>query len=106
MNILFLLLFFLIFLLTYRKCQNYYVRILTALPFFLNLIIYFGNTMGQSFTYVNGNKRAMIWSSSNLNNPLYRVRNETVTFLSRYLDSYFSSLGIITMFNCWNLFKF
>ncbi|BDP77051.1 hypothetical protein EfmAA242_12790 [Enterococcus faecium] len=34
----------------------------------LNLIIYFGNVMGQSFTYVNGNKRAMIWSSSNLNN--------------------------------------
>ncbi|BDP80434.1 hypothetical protein EfmAA290_11100 [Enterococcus faecium] len=29
---------------------------------------YFGNTSTQSFTYVNGNKRAMIWSSSNLNN--------------------------------------
>ena len=81
MNILFLLLFFLIFLLTYRKCQNYYVRILTALPFFLNLIIYFGNTMGQSFTYVNGNKRAMIWSSSNLNNLFTELGTKLSLFI-------------------------
>ncbi|HBC4434916.1 TPA: hypothetical protein KEP07_002604, partial [Enterococcus faecalis] len=71
-NILFLLLFFIVFFLSYKKCQNYYIRILTALPLFLNLIIFFGNTMGQSFTYVNGNKRSMIWDSNNLGNIFTR----------------------------------
>lgn len=71
-NILFLLLFFIVFFLSYKKCQNYYIRILAALPLFLNLIIFFGNTMGQSFTYVNGNKRSMIWDSNNLGNIFTR----------------------------------
>lgn len=65
-NILFLLLFALIFVLTYFKCQNYYVKLLTALPIFLNLIIYFGRTMITGFTNVRGNGRSMIWNSSNL----------------------------------------
>lgn len=97
MNILFLLLFFLIFLLTYRKCQNYYVRILTALPFFLNLIIYFGNTMGQSFTYVNGNKRAMIWSSSNLNNLFTELGTKLSLF---YPGTWIATLVVLALLLC------
>lgn len=33
---------------------------------------FFRNTMGQSFTYVNGNKRSMIWNSNNLGNIFTR----------------------------------
>lgn len=96
-NILFLLLFFLVFLLTYRKCQNYYVRILTALPFFLNLIIYFGNTMGQSFTYVHGNKRAMIWSSSNLNNLFTEGGTKLSLF---YPGTWIATLAVLGLLLC------
>ncbi|MCQ4504149.1 hypothetical protein NON27_28605, partial [Vibrio parahaemolyticus] len=37
-NVLFLLLFLFVFLLSYNKCKNYYGCLLSAIPFFLNLI--------------------------------------------------------------------
>lgn len=97
MNILFLLLFSLVFILVYRKHQNYYVRILTALPLFLNLIIYFGNTMGQSFTYVSGNKRAMIWSSSNLNNLFTGLGTKLSLF---YPGTWIATLVVLGLLIC------
>ncbi|MBO0432069.1 DUF6056 family protein [Enterococcus sp. DIV0660C] len=97
MNILFLLLFSLVFILVYRKHQNYYVRILTALPLFLNLTIYFGNTMGQSFTYVSGNKRAMIWSSSNLNNLFTGLGTKLSLF---YPGTWIATLVVLGLLIC------
>lgn len=97
MNILFLLLFSLVFILVYRKHQNYYVRILTALPLFLNLIIYFGNTMGQSFTYVSGNKRAMIWSSSNLKNLFTGLGTKLSLF---YPGTWIATLVVLGLLIC------
>lgn len=65
-NVLFLILFLFVFLLSYNKCKNYYGRLLSSIPFFLNLIIYLGNTMGESFIHIRGNSRAQIWDSSHL----------------------------------------
>lgn len=94
-NILFLVLFFIIFLLSYKKCQNYYVRILTSLPFFLNLVIFFGNTMKQNFTYVNGNKRSMIWASSNLDNHFTKLGTKLSIFYPGTWIVTFIILGLL-----------
>ncbi len=73
------------------------MNILFLLLFFLNLIIYFGNTMGQSFTYVNGNKRAMIWSSSNLNNLFTELGTKLSLF---YPGTWIATLVVLALLLC------
>lgn len=96
-NILFLLLFSLVFVLVYQKNKNYYVRMLVAFPFFLNMIVYFGNTMGESFTYIRGNQRAQVWSTSNLNH----LFTDTGTNLSLFHPgTWLATFLILGLFFC------
>jgi hypothetical protein len=68
-NLIFLFLFALVFFLSYKKYQRYSLKVAAGIPLFLNLIIYIGNTMQRSYTNIGekSSRRAMIWSSSNLN---------------------------------------
>lgn len=96
-NILFLLLFFLTFTMTYMNCHNYYLRLVSALPLFLNLIIYYGNTVSTGFINVGGNSRSLIWSSSNLNN-LFTKTGTKLSF--SYPGTWVATLLILGLMIC------
>jgi hypothetical protein len=96
-NILFLLLFFMVFILAYMNCHNYYMRLVTALPFFLNLIIYYGNTVSSGFTNVAGNSRSLIWSSGNLTH-LFTKTGTKLSF--SYPGTWVATLLILGLLTC------
>lgn len=97
MNSLFFLFFLLVFILAYIKTNNYYVKIISAVPFFTNLLIYIGNTMNQSFTNVSGNSRAMIWDSG----ALEKLFSKTGTNLSLfYPGTWLATIFILGLLAC------
>lgn len=65
-NILFVLFFALLFLLSYKKSSNYYLRFISSIPLIFNFIIYFGKTQQQGFLNVVGNSNTMVWNSNKL----------------------------------------
>ena len=96
-NIIFLFLFFLVSIIVYFKIQNYYLRLVSSLPLFFNLIIYFGNTMKQGFLNVSGNFRAMIWSSNNVDKVFTKMGTK-LSFL--YPGTWIATLLIIGLLIC------
>lgn len=96
-NIIFLILFFLVSVIGYLKFQNYYLRLVSSIPLFFNLIIYLGNTTKLGFINVSGNSRAMIWSSNNFD----KIFSNTGTKLSFYYPgTWIATLLICGLFIC------
>lgn len=96
-NILFLLFFLLIFVLSYTKTKNYYLRLISAMPLFFNLMIYFGNTTKQGFLNILGGNRGMIWNSENLD-KLFSV-NGTGLSVS-HIGTWVATLSILGLLTC------
>lgn len=73
---------------------------LVAFPFFLNMIVYFGNTMGESFMYIRGNHRAQVWSTSNLNHLFTDTGTNLSLFYPGTWLATFLILGLFFVY-CW-----
>ncbi len=96
-NIIFMLLFTLTFIIAYSRTKNFYLRMASAFPLFLNLIIFFGNTMTQSFLNVAGNSSAMVWNSANLDKMFQKTGTKLAVF---YPGTWLSTLLIMALLIC------
>lgn len=67
-NILFFLLFSLVAFLVFQNSQNYYGKILAALPAGMSFIVYLGGTMESGFVHYASNKIGDIFSTKGLEN--------------------------------------
>ena len=106
-NVLFLILFSLIFWLGYKNSSNLYQKILLGFPLILNLIIYIGTTIPKGFLQFSGNGRTLIWNTEHLNTifsvegtklSLYYPGTWRATFLILFL-SICLCIGIWQSFN-------
>ncbi|MFS7398510.1 DUF6056 family protein [Carnobacterium maltaromaticum] len=96
-NILFILFFLLIFVLSYTKTKNYYLRLISAVPLFFNVMIYFGNTTKQGFLNILGGDRAMIWNSGNLD-TLFSVNGTGLSVF--HVGTWVATLSILGLLTC------
>lgn len=94
-NGLFLILFLLIFFLSYTKSKNYYIRIIAAIPLFLNIITYIGNMAKQGFINYGGNSRVMIWGSENLDKLFSKTGTNLSLFNSSTWIATFLVMGLL-----------
>lgn len=96
-NILFILFFALLFVLIYKKNENYYLRLISSVPLIFNLIIYFGNTQKLGFLNVTDNSNTMIWSSDRLDN-LFSRYGTGISFT--HPKTWLATLVILSLISC------